>query len=54
LTRAAEREEHAEEGKKKKGGVSIPEYWPWEEAKNVFEKPDVLPADQVEVCILLT
>ncbi|KIJ25184.1 hypothetical protein M422DRAFT_216932 [Sphaerobolus stellatus SS14] len=47
--KAAEREEQAEEGKKKKGGVVIPEYWPWEEAKKVFEKPDVLPADQVEL-----
>jgi flap endonuclease-1 len=40
---------------KAKGGVQIPEHWPWEEAKKLFEKPDVLPADQVEVrhpCIL--
>ncbi|KII86699.1 hypothetical protein PLICRDRAFT_43350 [Plicaturopsis crispa FD-325 SS-3] len=36
-------------GKKKKGGISIPEEWPWEEAKRVFEKPDVLPADEVEL-----
>lgn len=27
----------------------IPEEWPWEEAKSIFEKPDVLPADEVEV-----
>ncbi|KDQ20824.1 hypothetical protein BOTBODRAFT_26846 [Botryobasidium botryosum FD-172 SS1] len=34
---------------KKKGGVSIPEYWPWEDARNLFLKPDVTPADQVEL-----
>ncbi|KAI5123452.1 hypothetical protein M0805_008823 [Coniferiporia weirii] len=43
------KEEAAEEGKKKKGGVSVPEEWPWEEAKKIFEKPDVLPADEVEL-----
>jgi hypothetical protein len=34
---------------KRKGGIQIPEYWPWEEAKKIFEKPDVLPANEVEV-----
>ena len=34
---------------KGKGGVSIPEEWPWEEAKKIFTKPDVLPADEVDV-----
>ncbi|KAF5377944.1 hypothetical protein D9615_006752 [Tricholomella constricta] len=34
---------------KGKGGVSIPEEWPWEEAKEIFMKPDVLPADEVEL-----
>ncbi|KAF8886202.1 PIN domain-like protein [Infundibulicybe gibba] len=34
---------------KGKGGMVIPEEWPWEEAKKVFEKPDVLPADEVEL-----
>ena len=34
---------------KKKAGVTIPEEWPWEEAKKFFEKPDVTPADEVEV-----
>ena len=34
---------------KRQGGVSIPEEWPWEEAKKVFQKPDVTPADQVEL-----
>ena len=41
-------------GKKKgKGGVMIPDEWPWEDAKTIFEKPDVLPADQIEVQIFL-
>jgi flap endonuclease-1 len=39
--------------KKKKGGVQIPENWPWEEAKQLFLKPDVLPADEVEVRVLV-
>ena len=47
--RAASKEEAAEEGKKKKGGISVPEEWPWEEAKKIFEKPDVIPADDVQV-----
>ncbi|KAF8652902.1 hypothetical protein AX16_004090 [Volvariella volvacea WC 439] len=34
---------------KRKGGVSVPEEWPWEDAKNLFEHPDVTPADQVEL-----
>lgn len=51
IFRAAEREEQAEEGKKKKGGVLIPEEWPWEAAKKLFQQPDVIPADQVEVGI---
>ena len=50
--RAASKEEAAEEGKKKKGGISVPEEWPWEEAKKIFEKPDVIPADDVQVWIL--
>ncbi|KAI9058471.1 PIN domain-like protein [Trametes sanguinea] len=47
--KVAEKEEAAEEGKKKKGGIQIPEEWPWEEAKKVFEKPDVTPADELEL-----
>ncbi|KAF8922526.1 flap endonuclease 1 [Mucidula mucida] len=39
--------------KKKKGkgkaGVVVPEDWPWEEAKKVFKKPDVTPADDIEL-----
>ncbi|KAG5720045.1 Flap endonuclease 1 [Termitomyces sp. T112] len=34
---------------KGKGGVRIPEDWPWEQAKELFLKPDVLSADQVEL-----
>ena len=37
------------EGKKKRGGIQIPEEWPWEEAKKLFENPDVTPADQIDV-----
>lgn len=29
--------------------MKIPEDWLWEQAKELFLKPDVLPADQVEV-----
>ncbi len=50
--RQAEKEEAAaekEDGKKKKGGVQVPAEWPWEEAKKVFEQPDVTPSDQIEV-----
>ncbi|KAK0208336.1 flap endonuclease 1 [Desarmillaria ectypa] len=37
-------------GKSKgKGGIIVPEEWPWEEAKGVFEKPDVTPADEIEL-----
>jgi len=32
-----------------KGGMQLPEYWPWEEAKKVFMKPDVTPGDDLEV-----
>jgi flap endonuclease-1 len=34
---------------KGKGGVSIPDEWHWEDAKKIFELPDVLPADEIEV-----
>ncbi|KAH9891740.1 PIN domain-like protein [Cubamyces lactineus] len=47
--KVAEKEEAAEEGKKKKGGIQIPEEWPWEQAKQIFEKPDVTPADQLDL-----
>lgn len=38
--------------KKKKataGGMSLPEHWPWEEAKQLFIKPMVVPAAELEV-----
>ena len=38
---------------KRAGGIVVPEEWPWEEAKQIFEHPDVLPADQVEVCFFI-
>ncbi|KAF8443118.1 PIN domain-like protein [Boletus edulis BED1] len=41
--------EHLREKQKKKGGIQVPEEWPWEEAKKLFEKPDVLPASEVEL-----
>lgn len=47
--RVAAKEEAAEEGKKKKGGISIPDEWPWEEAKKIFQNPDVTPADELEL-----
>ncbi|KAI0667614.1 PIN domain-like protein [Trametes maxima] len=47
--KVSEKEEAAEEGKKKKGGVQIPEEWPWEQAKAFFVKPDVTPADQLDL-----
>ncbi|KAJ8520605.1 hypothetical protein ONZ45_g2587 [Pleurotus djamor] len=34
---------------KGKGGIQIPEEWPWEEAKEMFKKPDVIPAKDVEL-----
>jgi flap endonuclease-1 len=34
---------------KGKGGVMMPDEWPWEDAKKIFENPEVLPADEVEV-----
>lgn len=46
---AAKQDDDAEEGKKKRGGVQVPEEWPWEEAKTLFEKPDVTPADQIDL-----
>jgi flap endonuclease-1 len=50
----ADREEAVEEGKKKKGGVQIPEDWPWQRAKDLFLQPDVTPADSLEVGFYVT
>ena len=46
---AGKQDGDAEEGKKKRGGMQIPEEWPWEEAKKLFENPDVTPAEQIDV-----
>jgi len=35
--------------KKGAGGVQVPQEWLWEEAKKLFEKPDVTPADEIEL-----
>ena len=34
---------------KGRGGVVVPEEWPWERAKELFLKPDVTPADDMEL-----
>jgi flap endonuclease-1 len=36
------------------GGVHVPENWMWEEAKKLFEKPDVTPANEIEVSPILS
>ncbi|KZV66860.1 PIN domain-like protein [Peniophora sp. CONT] len=46
---AAEEDEEGGKKKKKRAGVQVPEEWPWEAAKKLFENPDVLPADEVEL-----
>ncbi|CAE6518350.1 unnamed protein product [Rhizoctonia solani] len=33
----------------RRGGIHVPEYYPWEEAKKLFLQPDVTPADQLEL-----
>ncbi|KAF8610596.1 PIN domain-like protein [Ceratobasidium sp. AG-I] len=33
----------------RRGGIQVPEYYPWEEAKKLFLQPDVTPADQVDI-----
>jgi len=48
-------EEEAEEGSAEEGGGSEgdAEEWLWEEAKKLFEKPDVIPANEIEVRFVL-
>jgi len=36
------------------GGAHVPETWMWEEAKKLFEKPDVTPANEIEVRAILS
>lgn len=33
-------------------GMQLPEYWPWQEAKKLFIKPDVVSGDDLEVSLL--
>ncbi|KIM71073.1 hypothetical protein PILCRDRAFT_17411 [Piloderma croceum F 1598] len=42
-------EAQADAEKKKGGGIQVPEEWPWEEAKKVFEHPDITPASELEL-----
>lgn len=35
------------------GGMQIPEYWPWEEAKKLFITPDVVKGDDMEVSFVI-
>ena len=30
-------------------GMQIPDHWPWEEAKKLFVKPDVVKGDDLDV-----
>jgi hypothetical protein len=30
-------------------GMQLPEYWPWQEAKKLFEHPDVVKGEDLEV-----
>ncbi|ELU43928.1 FEN-1 endonuclease [Rhizoctonia solani AG-1 IA] len=51
--KADDAETKADEAPKKpapvrRGGIHVPDYYPWEEAKKLFLQPDVTPADQVE------
>src|SRR5258708_27145233 len=39
--------------KKGAGGIHVPEEWLWEEAKKLFEKPDVIPGNHIEVRFVL-
>lgn len=39
---------------KTKSGPVFPEFWPYEKARELFLKPDVKPADEVEVSLLIS
>lgn len=39
----------ARKRKEKKRGVQTPDEWPWEQAKKLFERPDVTLIDELEV-----
>lgn len=36
-----------------KGGMQLPDFWPWEEAKKIFLQPDVQKGDDIEVSLPL-
>lgn len=36
------------------GGVHVPDNWMWEEAKKLFQKPDVTPASEIEVSFVVS
>ncbi|KAF7968955.1 hypothetical protein HWV62_28801 [Athelia sp. TMB] len=42
-------DEEGEKKKKKKAGIQVPEDWPWEAAKKLFETPDVTPAKDLDL-----
>lgn len=52
---AAKDEEEEEEGeeaqtkKKRAGGIQVPEFWPYQEARKLFESPDVTDGKTVQV-----
>lgn len=43
------RQEAERKGKEKARGVTFPEVWPYKEAREIFKKPDVVKADDMEV-----
>ncbi|KIM71150.1 hypothetical protein PILCRDRAFT_17333 [Piloderma croceum F 1598] len=49
IPRAADKAEAQANTKKKGGSIQVPEEWPLEEAKKVFEHPDVTPASELEL-----
>jgi flap endonuclease-1 len=38
------------DSKAKKEKQTVPDEWPWQEARELFKHPDVTPSDQVDVC----
>jgi hypothetical protein len=54
----AQRESEIEQGKMKLskglGKIDVPPDWPWEEAKELFLKPEVVESGDIEVSIRIT
>jgi len=46
---APKKEAPKKKKKKVSAGMQIPEYWPWEEAKQLFITPDVTKGEDLEV-----